>query len=107
MSLKANHEAKPSRPKYTVEHMGKRGFVVLDPAGKPVTEGTAFVIAATRDCRDLQQAMDRKNKVGPRACLSCAREFESEGIHNRLCSGCRGRDAGADPVRPYIARRSA
>ena len=101
------HQPKPTRPKYTVEHMGKRGFVVVDPSGKPVSSGTAFIIAATRDCRDLQRLADQKNKVGPRACLNCRREFESEGIHNRLCHGCRGRDAGADPVRPYIARRSA
>lgn len=101
------HQPKPTRPKYTVEHMGKRGFVVLDPTGKPVTSGTAFIIAATSACRDLQRALDLKNKVGPRACLACAREFQSEGVHNRLCLGCRGRDAGADPVRPYIARRSA
>lgn len=100
------HVPKPTRPKYTVQHMGKRGYVVLDPSGTPVTSGTAFVIAATRDCRDLQQAADQRNKVGPRPCMSCAREFLSEGMHNRLCAGCRGRDAGADPVRPYIARRS-
>lgn len=103
----SEHPPKPTRPKYTVEHMGKRGFVVLDPSGKPVTSGTAFVIAATRDCDDLQRAADQKNKVGLRTCLSCAKDFASEGIHNRLCHGCRGRDAGADPVRPYITRRSA
>ena len=96
---------KSSRAKYSVTHTGKGGYVVLDPLGKPVTSGNAFIIQATRDCRDLQRAADQKNKVGPRACLCCQREFPSEGVHNRLCNGCRGRDAGADPVRPYVQRR--
>lgn len=98
---------RPSRAKYTVCHMGKRGYVVQDPSGNPVTSGSAFIIQATWDCRDLQRLADQKNKVGPRPCMSCNRDFESEGVHNRLCNWCRRQDAGADPVRPYIARRSA
>ena len=101
------HLPKPSRLKYTIIHMGKGGYVVLDPTGVRVTGGTAFLLQAERDCRDLQRAADQKHKVGPRACMSCHREFRSEGVHNRLCNDCRRQDAGADPVRPYIARRSA
>lgn len=30
----------------------------------------------------------------PRSCLCCAKEFESEGKHNRLCFDCRRKDGG-------------
>jgi hypothetical protein len=43
-----------------------------------------------------------KAKRGPRACLCCGGEFRSLGIHNRLCPGCRTRDAGDAPARPSI-----
>lgn len=33
-------------------------------------------------------------KRGPRDCLRCKAEFESEGIHNRLCPRCRAGAAG-------------
>lgn len=37
----------------------------------------------------IQASADKKAKRGPRACLSCGKGFESEGIHNRMCSACR------------------
>lgn len=43
-------------------------------------------------------------KRGPRACMHCRSEFESEGIHNRLCNDCRRSPGVQQTVRPYIAR---
>lgn len=41
----------------------------------------------------LAENLDRLGVVGqkrgPRACLRCEAEFESEGIHNRMCPRCR------------------
>ena len=31
----------------------------------------------------------QKDTVGIRRCLSCKKDFESEGWHNRLCFNCR------------------
>jgi hypothetical protein len=30
-----------------------------------------------------------------RECMCCQRPFQSEGIHNRLCGYCRGKEAGS------------
>lgn len=36
---------------------------------------------------------DRRRKNGTsRICLCCRQPFDSEGIHNRLCRGCKDRD---------------
>lgn len=43
-------------------------------------------------------------KRGLRACLCCRSEFESEGIHNRLCNRCRCAPSAEQTVRPYITR---
>lgn len=40
------------------------------------------------------EARETRPGAGPRPCLRCARTFESQGRHNRLCDGCRGRNPG-------------
>ena len=45
-----------------------------------------------------------RSKRGPRNCMSCRTEFDSEGIHNRLCNDCRRSPGVQQTVRPYIAR---
>ena len=47
-----------------------------------------------------------KDKRGPRACMTCRKEFESAGIHNRMCNHCRGKAPDNDPVRPYIGKHA-
>jgi hypothetical protein len=37
--------------------------------------------------------------------MRCDREFDSEGIHHRLCGVCRHAADPLDPVRPHIERR--
>lgn len=34
--------------------------------------------------------------ITPRPCMCCRQTFESEGIHNRLCGNCRGKNVGPD-----------
>jgi len=39
----------------------------------------------------------RKNESNRRVCLSCERDFMSEGIHNRICPNC-----AESPFRPVM-----
>lgn len=55
---------------------------------------------------EAQRAADRLNielaareKRGPRPCIRCAREFNSAGIHNRMCDPCR--NAARDDTASY------
>jgi hypothetical protein len=34
-------------------------------------------------------AMERADRLHPRACLCCGDTFDSEGPHNRMCNACR------------------
>ena len=80
------------RPKYSVGRIGGQYFV-FDPAGRPV--GTGYggdrkAVATQRDA--LQAAADLAAKRVRRPCLCCHQEFDSAGIHNRLCKRCASRD---------------
>jgi len=48
---------------------------------------------------DLALASRRRAEARPRACMTCEREFASEGIHNRMCPACR--TAGYQPARGW------
>lgn len=78
--------------KYQVERIA--GFWrITDPQGGLVGREYACRTNAESACHRLQLQADRKHKRGPRACLCCARTFDSEGIHNRMCPACRQRTA--------------
>lgn len=81
------------------------GYVVCDPDGEVVSEPVTFKLQADRLRDEKQRAADAKAKRGPRRCMKCEREFDSEGIHNRLCNPCRQSADPLDPVRPYLDRR--
>jgi len=82
----------PRFARFRVEYDGKTGkHVVVSPEGRRVWgPGTQAIAQAKRDA--LQADQDAAKKRGPRACLCCGKGFQSEGIHNRMCDGCRRRD---------------
>ncbi len=87
---------------FQVRHMAGHGYYVEDADGQRVSAFTAFRHQAIQWRGEKQREADVKAKRGPRACLCCGGEFRSLGIHNRLCPGCRTRDAGDAPARPSI-----
>lgn len=75
-----------------VPHLGK--FIILDTKGNKVAGPYKNEGSAGRYCRDLNgeksKAADAEGKTFTmRNCMCCQTSFESEGIHNRLCSRCR------------------
>jgi hypothetical protein len=102
---------KPQHARYRIEYLPGKGHAVLDPSGRIAIDPTPVREVAQAACAHLQAEADRKAKRGPRPCLCCGTEFESEGIHNRMCARCRvrgdalgaygyqGADAGRKPRR--------
>jgi len=86
---------KPGRQAFRTEYLPGKGYVVRDPEGRQVADFTPFRIRAEQLRDRLQREADAKAKRGPRPCLSCGSSFVSEGIHYRLCSGCRSRADGS------------
>lgn len=93
-------------PRYRCEYLCGMGHVVIDPNGALVQGSqTPFRVRAEQQRDALQLADDRTKKRGARACMCCGQEFESAGIHNRLCGYCRHKgDALGEDVRPSLPR---
>ena len=79
------------RQDYFTHHVAGRGYVVIDATSGWVTEPTPFRVQADRARDEYQRKADAKAKRGPRDCLGCGKPFDSEGVHNRMCGGCRHR----------------
>ncbi|SUZ33318.1 hypothetical protein ROE7235_03087 [Roseibaca ekhonensis] len=67
----------------------RAAFVVINAEGDRVSPFLANELAAERERKRLQDALDARKRAGFRACLCCEASFWSHGIHNRLCDGCR------------------
>lgn len=96
-SARMHNQPKPAHARFRAEYDGVRGYDVIDPAGRVVAKLGNRDIALNR-AEALQKEADTAAKRGPRPCLCCGREFDSAGIHNRMCNPCRGR---ADPLDRY------
>lgn len=99
------------RDKFLVQLVRGQGYVVTDEHGKYLTGPSPFHSHVDRLRETMQREAQAKAnavaKVGVRPCMCCQKAFQSEGIHNRMCNGCRGiSSALGDPVRPQIARRA-
>lgn len=81
----------PAYARYRVEYVSGRGYFVADPEGRFVSGPWHGRDTAEARRHELQTVLDIAKRRGPRACLCCGRQFESEGIHNRMCTPCRGR----------------
>lgn len=64
-------------------------FLVLNAEGERVGPFWANELAAERDRLRMQMAFNNRLKRRLRPCLSCNAEFQSQGIHNRLCDACK------------------
>ncbi|GAB1361995.1 hypothetical protein MASR1M32_12310 [Rhodobacter sp.] len=102
-----DHVAKPKAGALHLDRRVGKGWFVVDEFGArqsgPYTSEDRALMALDGHLRRANAAAKR----GPRPCMCCGREFASEGIHHRLCNSCRHRDAGDDPLRPYIRRKAA
>lgn len=94
------HLPKP-KPVFTIRWLpGIKCYVVIDPQGAVCSKPTSK--DGAERLRDAKQTeADRKAKRGPRACLRCGHEFMSEGIHNRMCTPCRGASSAEGMSNPY------
>ncbi len=99
--------SKPKAGAYDVRFTSGLGHAVYNPRGERVTPWYVKARDAQQRCAALQAAADRKAKRGPRPCLCCGTVFQSEGIHNRLCDPCRGRENEPARKRPDNAARVA
>ena len=80
--------AKPARAKWLLVRKADDVFDVLCPDGTIYgTYATLCQAAATVGVR--QKEADQAARRVTRACMCCAKPFDSEGIHNRLCRTCR------------------
>lgn len=75
-----------------VPHLGK--FIILDTEGNKVAgpyknEGSAERYAREWNGVKPSSSADAEKPITIRNCMCCQTSFESEGIHNRLCSKCR------------------
>jgi hypothetical protein len=97
--------AKPKPALWTVIPVSGRGYRLVDPAGIPQQAVYANKERALTACDAAQARTDLKLKRGTRTCMNCRTPFESEGIHNRMCTRCRG--LSGDGWSPYgLAPRS-
>lgn len=83
------HLPKPGLAKFKVQY-ARGAYHVLSPEGDVVSGPFTDHNKAQMACDSRQKAVDSKSKKGPRSCLCCGETFASEGVHNRLCTGCRG-----------------
>ncbi len=85
-----------------------KGYVVIDDQATSLTDPTPLRHIAEGLRIEMQREADAKAALKfkriKRACMCCSKVFASEGVHNRLCSGCR-----ADPeqfnMRQVLRRR--
>lgn len=93
MSLK--FASKPGAGKLTVESVNYgRGLFAVFSDNSRVSCMFRSRHDAQVKCAELQAEHDARSKRGRRACLCCGASFQSAGIHNRMCDGCRkGSDA--------------
>lgn len=81
----------PRYARFRIEYVPRRGYSVISPEGNAAEGPFTCRQTAEARCDALQVAADAKAKRGPRPCMCCGGTFHSEGIHNRMCPRCRGR----------------
>ncbi|WP_296639128.1 hypothetical protein [Roseinatronobacter sp.] len=67
----------------------RHAYVVINSDGEKVSPFIVDERLAEREGARLQHELDARKRAGFRPCLCCEATFWSDGIHNRLCDGCR------------------
>ena len=73
-------------------------WIVVDPYGRRVAGPFARSVAR-QEARRLTVEANARERRGPRPCITCGQEFNSEGIGNRMCGACRS--SGVDYLGAY------
>lgn len=96
--------AKPKFGTWTMEFLPGRGWRLIDPNGTAQAGLYGNRERALTALEAAQARTDAARKRTTRNCMCCRTPFDSEGIHNRLCTRCRA--SGGD-WNPYgVAPRS-
>lgn len=96
----------PGNARWRHVRRGDDHFQVLRPDGTVYGDyPTLNQAAATVGIR--QKETDAAARKMTRACMCCRRPFDSEGIHNRLCDGCRRLGDGPIPCGVATSSRGA
>jgi hypothetical protein len=92
------NKPKPSLSRHRAEFLPGRGYYVADPDGRRVSGFYHSEDVALNMCATIQADADAASKRKRRPCMCCGAEFMSEGIHNRMCDGCRRRASNDEAV---------
>jgi len=74
-----------------VEHMPDRSGAAIQLRAKRL--GIRRTKRPPKFYRDSKPETDNPVVYSQRICLRCREEFQSSGIHNRVCSGCKSSEA--------------
>ena len=81
---------KPASQKpYRAVYHGGGGWRVIGPDGHPLEGVFARQVQASAHAGSLNKRAAQAEKRKERACMRCQKNFQSEGIHNRMCDFCR------------------
>lgn len=90
---------------HKISHLSRR----IEICGKDI------MTAPTRPSKRIVVERAPKEGTTVRPCLRCQRDFNSEGVHNRVCVTCKSTQewisdsgmTGSTPARPVAAKRGA
>lgn len=88
--------ARPGRAKWRVIRKADDVFEVRNPEGEVYGCYPTLNAAAAAQSHG-QRRDDQAARRMTRSCMCCQKPFESEGIHNRMCTFCRGQGEGLVP----------
>lgn len=98
--------AKPGLARWKHLRRADDCFVVYHPDGSVYGKYSTLCEAASVVGRRQKEDDERARKT-VRPCLHCGNDFQSEGIHNRLCDPCRRLGDGPMPCSVASASRGA
>lgn len=91
---------KPKPPAFRVRKLGP-AFVVVDATGAVVSND----YWREQDAIGAMTKLLKASRLVTRPCITCRKDFDSEGPHNRMCPSCRNsRGELHQEARPYITR---
>lgn len=91
--------SKPKHGEFDIDHQLGEGWFVIRPDGSrdPRSFANRNAALSARGAAATKAAKTARAQVRP--CMRCKDDFESEGIHNRMCPRCRHVEtAECDPV---------